>query len=200
MTGVRWESRAMLSEGAVHVLKGAFDRDYAPGGGLANAYDFAAHGGHKGMDWWNFPWDLPSSRPEYLITYEDMRALLEQVEVRSDPNNTQRVRYSAKLAAMVDQLTPEIMNAHGGILRVVKILYCVRNFLAVAQKYNLQEDLPPLRRAAEKLLAIHATGRLVDGHSPYGIHSTYAPKDLEGKPEDRTKEKGVQALRDLKAN
>ena len=64
MTGVRWESRINLSAAATQVLKAAFDRDYEPGEGLANAYDFALHGGNKGMDWWPFPWDLPSSRPE----------------------------------------------------------------------------------------------------------------------------------------
>jgi hypothetical protein len=198
VSGQRWDSSAQLSPAAVAVLTSAFDGQPRPG--EANAYDFTAGGGNRGMDWWNFPWDLPSSRMEYTLTYADMKTLLEAVRVQPSPAATQRIRYGQMLASMVEQLDPGIMNAHGGHLRVIKIIYCVRNFLAVAIRNHLDEDIPPLNDAARKILALNATGQLLDGRSPYLQGSRSAPRDLDGRPEDRTRALGIQAIETLRRN
>lgn len=196
-SGKRWQSSIPLAPNAAAVLKAAFDTDYPPSEDRVNAYDFAAFRGDKGMDWWNFPWDLPSSQSQYQITYGDMRAMLEGVLVQPTKDATTKIRYAAMYANMVDQLTPEIMNNHGGYLRVVKIIYCTRNFLAVALKYNLALDIAPLKRAANKIIAIDATGKLLNGSSPYTSASSYHPKNVDGKLEDRTREAGVEELKAL---
>jgi hypothetical protein len=198
VSGQRWDSSAHLSPAAVAVLTSAFDG--TPRAGEANAYDFKAGGGHRGMDWWNFPWDLRSTRPQYTLTYADMKTMLEAVRVQPTPTAANRIRYGQMLANMVEQLDPGIMNAHGGILRIVKIIYCVRNFLAVAIANNLAEDIPPLNEAARKILALNATGLLLDDPSPYLRGSRTAPKDPDGHPEDRTRALGIQAIETLRRN
>ena len=77
--GLRWFSIQPLSQHAQNVLKAAFDTDYAPNTDYVNAYDFVLHKGNKGMDWWNFPWDLPSSKPKYKINYDDMKTMLKNL-------------------------------------------------------------------------------------------------------------------------
>lgn len=117
-----------LSSNAKAVLKAAFETDYPPSAGEVNAYDFPLYNGKRGMDWWTFPWDLPSTQLQFTLTYNDMASMLKQVKIKETKDSNNFISYSAMLNDMVQKLTPEIMNAHGGILRVVKIIYCVRNF------------------------------------------------------------------------
>jgi hypothetical protein len=183
-----------LSKNAMNVLKAAFETDYSPNQDMVNAYDFPQYYGNKGMDWWNFPWDLPSSKIEYLITYQDMADLLRYTTVRKEKSSTTLVRYSEKLADMVESLTPEIMNAHGGYLRVVKIIYCIRNFLSVAIKHGLNDDIPHLKQAGKKLIATYKTKKLATGSSPYVKGSKFDPKNINGIEEDRTAKNGIAEL------
>lgn len=185
---------ATLSPNALNVLNAAFNAEET-NDDSANAYNFVKFGGHRGMDWWNFPWDLDSSRNEYKITFDDMKALLEHVEVRKEQDKDDFIPYSEMLKNMYLQLTPEIMNAHGGYLRIVKIIYSLRNFLAVADKYNLEKDKAHLKIAAQKILDIDATNKLLQGQSPYLHDSTYQPKNIALKPEDRTKGNGIAELK-----
>lgn len=184
-----------LSSNARNVVRSAFETDFLVEQDYVNAYDFARYAGNKGMDWWNFPWDLRSSKPEYAISFSDMKTLLENVRVKPQKNSDTYVRYSEKLLSMVEELTPQIMNAHGGYLRVVKIIYCVRNFLAVAQKHNLAADITPLKKAARKVIAIFDAGQLVTGASPYTKGSALNPKNIDGISEDRTAKNGIAELR-----
>lgn len=186
-----------LSTNATHVLKAAFETDYAATEDKTNAYDFVQHQGQKGMDWWNFPWDLPSSQVQYQITFQDMADMLENVTVRKEKQADTLVTYAEMLAFMTEQLTPNIMNAHGGYLRVVKIIYCVRNFLAVAVTHNRKDDIAHLKRAAKKIIALYETKKLVTGASPYLKGSQFNPRDIDGNPEDRTDLNGIAALRAL---
>jgi len=185
---------APLSANALNVLNAAFNSGESEDD-TANAYNFVKFGGHRGMDWWNFPWDLHSSRDEFRITFDDMKALLEHVEIRKEENKPDFIPYSEMLKNMYLQLTPEIMNADGGYLRVVKIIYSLRNFLAVAKKYNLIKDKANLEAAARKILEIEATNKLIQGDSPYKRNSTYQPKNIASEAEDRTKENGIAELK-----
>lgn len=186
-----------LSTNAMNVLKAAFETDYAATEDKANAYDFVLHQGQKGMDWWNFPWDLPSSQVQYQITFQDMADMLENVTVRKQKQADTLISYAEMLAFMVEQLTPDIMNAHGGYLRVVKIIYCVRNFLAVAVTHNRKDDIAHLKRAAKKIIALYETKKLVTGSSPYLKGSQFNPRDINGNTEDRTDQNGIAALKAL---
>lgn len=187
------EQGIILSQNAVSVLESAFSEKYDHHSSYANAYDLAE--GSKGMDWWNFPWDLPSSQMQYTITYKDMKEILKYVLVKMKINDTTYVRYSAKLSNMISQLNSKIMNSHGGALRVIKIIYCVRNFLSVALKYNLKEDIDNLKQAANKLLSINKN-ELLDTNT-YNKSSTYKPKNINGILEDRTRDNGLADLQNM---
>lgn len=186
-----------LSFNAMNVLESAFSKKYDNHPSYANAYNL--YDGHKGMDWWNFPWDLGSSHPEYTITYDDMRDLLMAVRVKINANDSVYVKYSIKLTDMVQQMTPLVMNAHGGYLRVIKIIYCVRNFLDVAIRYNLTEDINNLIVAAQHLLSINKNRLDDDPNKPnyYGRSSKFLPKTFDGYSEDRTRDNGLENLRKL---
>jgi hypothetical protein len=196
---IRVKIEGTLSHNVMAVLKAAFETDYPASSSEVNAYDFPLYHGDKGMDWWNFPWDLSSSEQKFTISYADMASMLEKVMVRKSKDSDDFIRYSEMLKDMVSQLTSTIMNAHGGYRRVVKIIYCIRNFLEVAQAYNLTKDIPYLKEAAQKIIDIYDSGTLVKGTSPYTIGSWYAPKNLQGQAENRTSELGIEALREMMA-
>jgi hypothetical protein len=190
-----------ISKNADAVLTAAFDTDYGDNEGDVNAYDFPKYHGNKGMDWWNFPWDLPSSRPQFTITYDDMKDMLEKVKVRKTRDKEVFIPYSEMLKDMVLQLTPPIMNAHGGVLRVTKIIYCLRNFLAVAIKHALTKDIGHLKAAAQKLIDLHATNMLIINGSPYLRNDPHlrglSPLNIQGEPEDRTPTAGIEDLKQM---
>jgi hypothetical protein len=186
-----------LSKNALAVLKAAFETDYDENDHDVNAYDFPNYGGDRGMDWWNFPWDLPSTRSQFTITYNDMKEMLEKVKVRKTKNSPDFISYGEMLKEMVLKLTPQIMNAHGGVLRVVKIIYCVRNFLAVAISHSLTKDIAHLKVAAQKLIDIDATKTLLQQGSHYTKTSTYHPVNVLGQPEDRTPADGIEEQKRL---
>jgi hypothetical protein len=185
-----------LSSSAKAVLKAAFESDYRSEEDKVNAYDFPLYEGNKGMDWWNFPWDLPSSyNTLYTLSYNDMKAILENVKVKSAKNSDKFVSYAEMLKSLVFKLNSTIMNAHGGYARVLKIIYCVRNFLAVALKYKLSKDVIDLKLAAQKIIAIYESGELMSGDSPYTKESSFAPKNVDGELEDRSAEAGIEDLK-----
>jgi len=136
-----------LKQNVINVLESAFNEM-----NHANMYNLKE--GRDGMDWWNFPWDLLSNLPQYTITYEDMENILKNVIVRKEINSGNYVRYSEKLKDVVLQLNVNIMNEHGGSARVLKIIYCIRNFLSAALSCKLKEDVENLKIAANKLLSI----------------------------------------------
>lgn len=183
-----------LSVNAMNVVKAAFLNDYPPHEDKVNAYDFMIYQGQKGMDWWNFPWDLPSSLPEYSISFTEMYDLLTSVRVKKHKNDEILVSYGAMLSHMVKELTPTIINAHGGHLRVVKIIYCVRNFLSVAHHHNLSDDIKELKAAAMHLIKLYNNNQLAHGSSPYLNASSYKPKNIQGIAEDRTLAQGINEL------
>lgn len=191
-------NNAKLNNNVISVLDSAFGTDYDNDPHYANMYDLA--NGSKGMDWWNFPWDLPSSQPKYTISYADMKNILQNVVVKMEKNDTKYVRYSKKLADNIKKLNPTIMNSHGGHLRVIKIIYCVRNFIAVAMKYGLTDDIENLKPAIQHLLLIDKN-KLQDDPNPtnpqYGIHSKFKPKNINGIAENRTRDNGLNQLKAL---
>lgn len=185
-----WRSTSnRLSDPVKKVLDQAFNSSHA----VRNAYNFENVGG--GMDWWNFPWDLSSSQAEYTITYHDMKELLEAVEVRESKSSSTWISYGDMLNKMVQKLTTTIMNDHG-VQRAVKIIYCVRNFLVVSQKHHLTSERAHLKKAAQKLLALNATGKLKN--YLYKKNSKFKPpRDIDGKPESRDLTRGISELNKL---
>ena len=189
-------NNAKLSKNSMNVLESAFGTRYDNDPHNANMYDLA--NGSKGMDWWNFPWDLSSSQPQYMITYDDMKDILENVLVKMEKNDIDYVRYSKKLSSNVLKLNTTIMNSHGGHLRVVKIIYCVRNFMSVAIKYNLVDDITNLKTAIKHLLSININELYADSNQlnpTYGASSTFKPKNIHDKPENRTRDSGLMELK-----
>ena len=182
-----------MSVNAINVLDSAFGEKYDNDKNYTNAYDL--HNGTKGMDWWNFPWDLPSSQMQYTITYEDMKDILDNVVVKMNKDDIYYVKYSEKLNDMVQQLTPKIMMNHGGYLRVRKIIYCIRNFMSVAIKYNLVEDMNNLMPAINKLLSfnINEVGMDVDT-----LNNGVSGKNIDNMSENRTITNGFIELEQLK--
>ena len=195
-SGKRWSSPKVLSNQASAVLRAAFDTEDNPLASTTNAYDFAKYNGHRVMDWWNFPWDLPSSQSQYTLTYQDMEDLL-HIKVLKEKDGSEYVRYSEKLKEMVLLLTPEIMNNCGGVLRVTKIIYCVRNFLEVAIKSGDVSDQISLASAAKHLLGLLETKKLCMKGSPYTAFSTYAPRTITGQLETRNPLFGKAELKRL---
>jgi len=185
-----------LSKNSMNVLKSAFGTQYDNDPHNANMYDLA--NGSKGMDWWNFPWDLSSSRSQYMITYDDMKDILENVLVKMEKNDIDYMRYSKKLSSNVLKLNKTIMNSHGGHLRVVKIIYCIRNFMSVAIKYNLVDDITNLKTAIKHLLSININELYADPNQmnpTYGASSTFKPKNINDKLENRTRNNGLMELK-----
>ena len=186
-------NNAKLSQNAINVLDSAFGEKYDNDQNYTNVYDLA--NGTKGMDWWNFPWDLPSSQMQYTITYEDMKDILENVIVKMKKNDTYYVKYSAKLNNMVQQLNSTIMTNHGGYLRVRKIVYCLRNFMSVAIKYNLKDDINNLVSAIDKLLSININEFNLSYNQ---LNSSIEAKNIDNVSENRTINNGFGELGQLK--
>ena len=189
---------SVLTKNAMNVLESAFSDIYDNDFHYANMYDLA--NGSKGMDWWNFPWDLTSSLPKYQITFNDMKNILENVIVKMEIKDTHYVRYSSKLSSNMTKLTSGIMNSHGGFLRVIKIIYCARNFMSVALKYNLIEDINNLKKGIKHILSINKDDLSTDPNPfklTYGKKSKHKPKNIDGILEDRTRNNGLKELKNI---
>lgn len=187
------------------VLNSAFGTEFDSAGAYLNAYNFVAANGSGGMDWWNFPWDLSSSKPQYTLDFHDMEEMILHADVKTDPLADAYVPYAQMLSHMTQQLTPAIMNNHGGALRVVKIIYCVRNFLSVAidcspDHARCQTGVQHLRAAAKHLVSLDKVSTLKDNSRQYSIANwSPAPTDLRGNQEDRSLKRGVRNLQQLLA-
>ncbi|ARF11785.1 endonuclease/exonuclease/phosphatase family protein [Klosneuvirus KNV1] len=178
-----------LSQNAINVLESAFGENYDHHPSYTNMYDLA--NGSKAMDWWNFPWDLQATQqPTYAISFKDMEDILRNVIVKTEKDSYNYVKYSKKLADTVLKLNAEIMNAHGGIRRVIKILYCVRNFMLIANDKILTEDINNLEKAVEHLLHKIDLTKLAKDDDKLYTNS----KDLYGNTETRTKKNGLAEL------
>lgn len=186
-------NNAKLSTNAINVLDSAFSEKYDNDNNYTNVYDLA--NGTKGMDWWNFPWDISSSKMKYTITYSDMKDILENVIVKMNKNDKHYVKYSKKLNDMVQQLNPVIMTNHGGYLRVRKIVYCIRNFMSVAIKYNLTEDINNLIQSINKLLSINIKEFYLHNNK---LNEGINAKNINGESEIRTIKNGFNELISLK--
>ena len=151
------------------------------------------------MDWWNFPWDCPSSKPEYTLNFEDMKLMLTHVVVKQKKDATLFISYASMLKQLYEQLNVDIINAHGGALRVVKITYCIINFLAVAQRDHLTESIPDLKEAARKMIALAETKKLLTNTNRYLINTPgpQPPQDINGNKENRTLINGIADLKRL---
>ena len=185
-----------LSVNSINVLDSAFNSEYDNDPNYTNMYDLA--NGRKAMDWWNFPWDLKSSKPQYQITYNDIRDILTNVLVKMEKNDLHYVRYSKKLADNVMKLNSTIMNNHGGHLRVIKIIYCIRNFMTVAIKHHLIDDINNLKLAIIHLLSINKNTLLSDSNPlklTYGSSSVYKPLTIDKIAENRTRDNGLNELK-----
>ena len=181
-------NNAKLSTNANAVLNDAFNAHYDNHAHYANMYDL--FNGSKGMDWWNFPWDLPSQHGhKYTITYNDMKDILENVVVKMNPLDITYVRYSTKLADVTLGLTYQIMNSHGGAPRVIKIIYCLRNFMSVAIKYKLINDINNLKPAIIHLINIPPE-KLLGNRS-------YDAFNINGVSEKRTRDNGLAELKNI---
>ena len=189
-------NNAKLSINSINVLNSAFNSTYDNDPNYTNMYNLS--NGQKAMDWWNFPWDLKSSKPQYQITYGDMRDILTNVLVKMEKNDLYYVKYSNKLANNVMKLNPTIMNNHGGYLRVIKIIYCIRNFMTVAIKHHLIDDINNLRLAIIHLLSINKHALFSDPNPlnlTYGSDSAYHPLNIDGISENRTHNNGLNELK-----
>lgn len=178
-----------LSQNVINVLESGFGPKNDNDKLYTNIYDLM--NGQKAMDWWNFPWDLQATlQPTYAITFKDMEDILRNVVVLKEKNSTEYVKYSKKLSDTILKLNSDIMNAHGGIRRVIKIIYCIRNFISVAIDKNLVEDIANLDKAVDHLLHKIDITKLAKDDSTLYQNS----KDLKGNRESRTKENGLADL------
>ncbi len=189
----RWHAAAPLSPAARAVVGAAFDGDYPEAENKANAYTFHLYGATKSMVGWNFPWDLPSPAGDrtYTLQREDMAGLLNLVMVREETSSLVWVSYANMLRRLTASLTMASLNGQGDGHQALEIIYCVRNFLRVAQQIKRPEDVVALQIAAQKLLDLNNSGYL----HPNSLSITAT--NLEGQEESRSLSQGLQELQQL---
>lgn len=72
--------------------------------------------------------------------------------------------------------------------------------MAVAIKHNLDDDVDNLKIAIEHLLSIKKDDLTSDPNPSklyYGANSSFKPKNIDGKPEDRTRDNGLKELHEI---
>jgi hypothetical protein len=187
--GTRWQSSETLSPAAEAVLKNAFDSDFSDKESRANAYQFPMYSGSKEMAPWTFPGDFNDEKNRgFTLSYEDMLQMLRAVQVRGEISSLVWIPYAQMLQKSVANLSPTILNADTQGIRTLKVIYCIRNFSAVAEKYQLTRDRYYLSLAAQQLLELAASGRLQQPNiSRSGLK-------LDGSKEQRSISQGLAEL------
>lgn len=183
-----------LSQNIMNVLNFAFNNP-ATALKLINEGSRSLIGQH--FDWWLFPWDLKSSRNEFAINYNNMRWILENVEIKTNAyaytnaNTRSRwVKYSNAYANYTKNVSVDLITASVDA-RYLKILYSNILFIRIAKKYNLSGDLNNLLEGANWLVNLHNRNEKLQKNNESRLDGL----NINGKSEKRNVNNGIQELR-----
>ena len=171
---------------------------------IDNGYTLLTKYNYHGMDWWTFPWDNDSSLGNiYTLDENLMKYLLSNIKVKLIKKF---VFYSNIFKEYTTKLDYKIITAHGGILRVIKVIYCTRNFLytsiilKIKDKNDINNNIINLMKCVEHIIKINDKGKYLDdiykNTIPNEFYSkTYCNHPFTKIPEDRTVLNGIKELK-----